>query len=145
AALKNRIGSSGEVSIEIYGRFEMDLLELDDEEAAEFTQGLKIERPGRERLISSAYSALGLISFFTCGADEVRAWTLRDGEDAVAAAGTIHSDLARGFIRAQVVSYGEYEKHGFSYAGCRDDGVLKLEGKDYKVRDGDVIEIRFNI
>jgi len=145
AALKNMIASSDETSVEIYGRLEMDLMELDDAEAAEFTQGLKIDGPGRERLISSAYSSLGLISFFTTGQDEVKAWTLREGEDALAAAGTIHSDLARGFIRAQVVGYDDYENHGYSLANCRDEGVLKLEGKEYKVRDGDVIEIRFNI
>ena len=145
SSLKNKIESLGEAPIEVYGRLEMDLMELDDAEAAEFTQGLKIDRPGRERLISSAYSSLGLISFFTCGPDEVKAWTIRNGEDAVAAAGTIHSDLARGFIRAQVVGYEDYEAHGFSYANCRDEGALKLEGRDYKVRDGDVIEIRFNI
>ena len=145
SALKKRIESSGDVSMEIYGRLEMDLLELDDEDAAEFTQELNIERPGRERLISSAYSALGLISFFTFTLDEARAWTIRDGDDALAAAGAIHSDFARGFIRAQVVGFDDYEKHGFSYSNCRDEGVLRLEGKDYKVRDGDVIEIRFNI
>ena len=144
-ALKNKIESTGMVSVEIYGRLEMDLLELDDEEAAEFAQGLKIDRPGRERLISSAYSALGLISFYTTGSDEVKAWTLKDGRDALAAAGAIHSDLARGFIRAQVVGYGDFEKHGFSYANCREEGLLKLEGKDYRVRDGDIIEIRFNV
>ena len=145
SALKSKIESSGEIVVEVYGRLEMDLMELNDEEAAEFTQGLNIERPGRERLISSAYSALGLISFFTIGSDEVRAWTIRDGDDALTAAGAIHSDFARGFIRAQVVGYDDYEKHGFSYANCRDAGALKLEGKDYKVRDGDIIEIRFNI
>ncbi|MDR3076313.1 MAG: redox-regulated ATPase YchF [Synergistaceae bacterium] len=145
ASLKSKIGSSEATVIELYGRLEMDLAELDAGEAAEFTEGLNIDRPGRERLIATAYASLGLISFFTCGPDEVRAWTLRDGDGAVDAAGAIHSDLARGFIRAQVVGYGDYEKHGFSYANCRDEGVLKVEGKDYKVKDGDIIEIRFNV
>ncbi|MDR3279221.1 MAG: redox-regulated ATPase YchF [Synergistaceae bacterium] len=144
-ALRKKIAAGGEVAIELYGRLEMDLTELSPEEAVEFTEGLPIDRPGRERLISSAYRALGLISFFTCGPDEVRAWTLRDGDNAVDAAGAIHSDLARGFIRAQVVSYDDYTTHGDSYAGCRDDGVLRVEGRDYKVRDGDIIEIRFNV
>jgi ribosome-binding ATPase YchF (GTP1/OBG family) len=137
--------SSGETAIGLYGRLEMDLAELDPEEAAEFTQGLDMNRPGRERLIASAYSSLGLISFFTCGPDEVKAWTLRDGDSAVDAAGAIHSDLARGFIRAQVVGYEDYEKCGCSYANCRDEGLLKVEGKEYGVRDGDIIEIRFNV
>jgi GTP-binding protein YchF len=145
AALEERVGSGRNTAITLYGRLEMDLLDVSDDEAAEFTQGLPIDRPGRERLISSAYTALGLISFFTCGPDEVRAWTLHDGENAVDAAGAIHSDLARGFIRAQVVSYGDYEKFGDSYANCRDEGVLKLEGRDYRVKDGDIIEIRFNV
>jgi GTP-binding protein YchF len=143
--LKRKIESSGETTIELYGRLEMDLTELDPEEAAEFTQGLRIDRPGRERLIAFAYSSLGLLSFFTCGPDEVRAWTLHNGDNAVDAAGAIHSDLARGFIRAQVVSYEDYEKFGDSYAKCRDEGVLRVEGKDYKVKDGEIIEIRFNV
>jgi GTP-binding protein YchF len=144
-ALKNKIASGRDVVIELYGRLEMDITELSPEEAAEFTEGLPIDRPGRDRLIAAAYRALGLISFFTCGPDEVRAWTLRDGDSAVGAAGAIHSDLARGFIRAQVVSYEDYTSHGDSYANCRDEGVLRVEGRDYKVRDGDIIEIRFNI
>jgi ribosome-binding ATPase YchF (GTP1/OBG family) len=144
-ALKKKLAESKETTIQIYGRLEMDLTELSPEEASEFTQGLPIGRPGRERLIASAYGALGLISFFTCGPDEVRAWTLRDGDNAVDAAGAIHSDLARGFIRAQVTSYDDYTKFGDSYANCRDEGVLRVEGKEYKVKDGDIIEIRFNV
>lgn len=132
-------------AIPVYGRLEMDLIELSPEEAAEFTEGLPIAEPGRTRLIASAYRTLGLISFFTCGPDEVRAWTLRDGAGAVDAAGAIHSDLARGFIRAQVVSYDDYTANGDSLAKCREAGVLRLEGKEYPVRDGDIIEIRFNV
>ena len=131
--------------IKVYGRIEMDLAELSPEEAAEFSEGLPIEEPGRERLIAQAYRTLGLISFFTCGPDEVRAWTLHDGDNAVDAAGAIHSDLARGFIRAQVVSYDDCTKNGDSMSKCRETGVLRLEGKEYKVKDGDIIEIRFNV
>ena len=145
AALRERIEARGVRAIPLYGSLEMDLIDLSPEEAAAFTEGLPIEEPGRERLIAEAYRTLGLISFFTCGPDEVRAWTLHDGENAVDAAGAIHSDLARGFIRAQVVSYEDYTAHGDSYAKCRDAGVLRLEGKEYKVRDGDIIEIRFNV
>jgi GTP-binding protein YchF len=144
-ALRRKMKASGEMTIELYGRLEMDLAELDPEDAAEFASGLDIDRPGRERLIASAYTSLGLISFFTCGPDEVRAWTLHKGDNAVAAAGAIHSDLARGFIRAQVVSYDDYERYGFSYSNCRDEGVLRVEGKEYAVSDGDIIEIRFNV
>lgn len=145
AALEKKIAETGIVAIPVYGRFEMDLIELTPEEAAEFSEGLPITEPGRDRLIATAYRTLGLISFFTCGPDEVRAWTLHDGDNAVDAAGAIHSDLARGFIRAQVISYEDYTAHGDSYAKCRDAGVLRLEGKEYKVRDGDIIEIRFNV
>jgi ribosome-binding ATPase YchF (GTP1/OBG family) len=123
----------------------MDLLDLSPEEAAEFSEGLPVNEPARDRLIAGAYSILGLISFFTCGPDEVRAWTLHCGDSALDAARAIHSDLAKGFIRAQVVSYDDYAAHGNSFAACRDDAVLRLEGRDYRVRDGDVIEIRFNI
>jgi GTP-binding protein YchF len=144
-ALERGIASRGVSAIKLYGRLEMDLADLSPEEAEEFTEGLSIDEPARDRLIAEAYRTLGLISFFTCGLDEVRAWTLRDGDSALDAAGAIHSDLARGFIRAQVVLYGDYMTHGGSFANCRDAGVLRLEGKDYKVRDGDIIEIRFNI
>ena len=106
---------------------------------------LGVTEPGRDRLIHEAYSLLGLISFFTSGADEVRAWTLHKGQTAVEAAGAIHSDLARGFIRAQVISFEDFIANGGTIAACRDKGVLRLEGKDYMVRDGDMIEIRFNV
>lgn len=145
AALKARIDARGVHAIPVYGSLEMDLIDLSPEEAAAFTEGLAITEPGRDRLIAEAYRTLGLISFFTCGPDEVRAWTLHDGDNAVDAAGAIHSDLARGFIRAQVVSYDDYTANDDSLAKCRDNGVLRLEGKEYKVKDGDLIEIRFNV
>jgi len=124
---------------------EMELADLSPNEQAEFMQDLGVKEPGRDRLITEAYRLLGLISFFTSGKDEVKAWTLRQGETAVDAAGTIHSDLARGFIRAQVVSYEDFAAHDASLAKCREKGVLRLEGKEYKVADGDMIEIRFNV
>jgi GTP-binding protein YchF len=144
-ALRRSIFGRGSNAIELYGRLEMDLIDLSPEEASEFTDGLNIKEPARDRLIAEAYGTLGLISFFTCGLDEVRAWTLHNGDNALEAAAAIHTDLARGFIRAQVVSYEDYTLHGDSFANCRDTGVLRLEGKDYKVKDGDIIEIRFNI
>lgn len=143
--LKKRAEESGAKLIKLYGSLEMDIMDMSPEEAAEFTEGLDITEPGRERLIEEAYKVLGLISFFTSGPDEVRAWTLHDGENAVDAAGAIHSDLARGFIRAQVVAFDDYEKHGNSFDDCRKAGVLRLEGKEYLVKDGDMIEIRFNV
>ena len=144
-ALKKRAEEHGAKLCTLYGSLEMDIMDLSPEEAAEFTEGLNITEPGRERLIEEAYRVLGLISFFTSGPDEVRAWTLHDGETAVDAAGTIHSDLARGFIRAQVVSFDDYMKYNSSFDECRKAGVLRLEGKEYIVKDGDMIEIRFNV
>ena len=139
-ALKKRAEEHGAKLCTLYGSLEMDIMDLSPEEAA-----LNITEPGRERLIEEAYRVLGLISFFTSGPDEVRAWTLHDGETAVDAAGTIHSDLARGFIRAQVVSFDDYMKYNSSFDECRKAGVLRLEGKEYIVKDGDMIEIRFNV
>ncbi len=131
--------------VKIFGKMEMELAELPEEEQKEFMGELGIVESGRNRLISEAYALLGLISFFTTGKDEVKAWTLLGGETAVDAAGTIHSDLARGFIRAQVVSYVDFIAHDRSLAKCREKGVLRLEGKEYIVADGDMIEIRFNV
>lgn len=143
--LKKRAEEQGFMLYTLYGSLEMDIMDLTEEEAAEFTEGLNITEPGRERLIGQAYRLLGLISFFTCGPDEVRAWTLNDGDNAVDAAGAIHSDLARGFIRAQVVAFDDYRNHNNSFDECRKAGCLRLEGKEYLVKDGDIIEIRFNV
>lgn len=145
AEMQSRAAEQGFMLYTLYGSLEMDIMELPEEEAAEFTAGLNITEPGRERLIGQAYRLLGLISFFTCGPDEVRAWTLRKGDNAVAAAAAIHSDLARGFIRAQVVAFDDYKKYNDSFDECRKAGCLRLEGKEYQVSDGDIIEIRFNV
>ncbi len=131
--------------VKVFGSIEMELAQLEPEEQEEFMKDLAIQEPGRDRLIHEAYNLLGLISFFTSGSDEVRAWTIHEGDNAVDAAGTIHSDLARGFIRAQVVAFDDFIKNNNSMAACRDKGVLRLEGKEYIVKDGDMIEIRFNV
>ncbi len=144
-ALKNLCASRGMPLVKVYGRMEMDLVALEADEQAELMAELGVKETGRKRLISGAYGLLGLLSFFTVGPDEVRAWTLRNRATAVDAAGTIHSDLARGFIRAQVANYVDFIEHGGSFAACREAGVLRLEGKDYPVRDGDILEIRFNV
>ena len=143
--LQEIVSSHGLEMVKIFGRMEMDISELVPEEQAEFLKELGINEQGRERLISEAYKLLGLISFFTIGKDEVKAWTLHKGSNAVTAAGAIHSDLARGFIRAQVVHYDDFAANGNSVSNCRDKGVLRLEGKEYIVQDGDIIEIRFNV
>ena len=131
-------------AIEFAGNFEMELSQLEDDEAAAFMEDLGISESARSRLTTLAYEALGLISFFTVGPDEVRAWTIHRGEPAVEAAGTIHSDLARGFIRAETFSYDALIEAG-NEAGVKSAGQFRLEGKEYEVKDGDILNIRFSV
>ncbi len=126
------------------GGLEMEIAQLDESEAALFLDEYGIAEPGLKRMIRQSYALLGLHSFFTVGEDEVRAWTIPQGASAVEAAGAIHSDLARGFIRAEVVGYEALIAAG-SLAEARKQGKLRLEGRDYVVRDGDVLNIRFNV
>ncbi|TFH04581.1 MAG: redox-regulated ATPase YchF, partial [Spirochaetales bacterium] len=131
--------------VEFAGNFEMELAQLEDqEEAAAFMEDLGITESARSRLTTLAYEFLGLISFFTVGADEVRAWTIHQVETAVDAAGTIHSDLARGFIRAECFSYDHLIEAG-SEKAVRVAGHFRLEGKEYIVNDGDILNIRFSV
>jgi GTP-binding protein YchF len=126
------------------GKIEMDIAQMTAEEAKVFLDDLGISEPALHRLIRVSYSLLGLISFLTAGEDEVRAWTIRNGLDAQKAAGKIHSDIERGFIRAEIVSYDDFIANG-GMSGVRDKGLLRLEGKTYTVRDGDIINFRFNV
>ena len=128
----------------LQGRIEMELAQMPPEEAAEFLAAYGIEEPGLSRVIDLSYTLLGLQSFFTVGEDEVRAWTMPVGATAVEAAGAIHSDLARGFIRAEVIGYDALIQAG-SLAGARQHGLLRLEGKEYVVQNGDILNIRFNV
>jgi ribosome-binding ATPase len=123
---------------------EAEMAELAPDDARAFREDLGLAEPGLERVIRSTYDLLGLVSFLTAGEDECRAWTIRRGTRAQAAAGTIHSDIERGFIRAQVVPFDELVAAG-SLAACRERGTLRLEGRDYVVRDGDVIDFKFNV
>ena len=125
-------------------RIEAEIGELDAADAAAFMEELGIGEPSRDRVVRLSYALLGLISFFTAGEDECRAWTVRGGATAVDAAGAIHSDLARGFIRAEVVTFEELVA-ARSFAEARKRGVLRSEGKTYRVRDGDVINVLFNV
>jgi hypothetical protein len=130
---------------EFAGDFEMQLSQLDDEEeAAAFMEDLGIEESARSRLTRMAYDVLGLISFFTVGKDEVRAWTIHQGETAVDAAGTIHTDLARGFIRAECFHVDDLFELG-SEKAVKEKGKFRLEGKEYRVQDGDILNIRFSV
>jgi len=124
-------------------KIEMELGELEPEEAAVFMEELGIAESGLDRVIALSYRLLGLISFLTAGPDEVRAWPIRDGSSAVDAAGAIHTDLARGFIRAETVGYDDLLVLG-SLAEAKKQGKLRSEGKTYRVRDGDVVEILFS-
>ncbi len=126
------------------GKIEAELAQLSEADAALFMEDLGIAEPSRGRVIHLTYSLLGLFSFFTAGEDECRAWTLRQGANAVDAAAAIHSDLARGFIRAEVVTYDDLIACG-SMVEARKRGLLRSEGKTYTVRDGDVIEVLFNV
>jgi GTP-binding protein YchF len=126
------------------GDLEMNIAQLEPEEVMAFLAEYGIAEPGLSRMIRLSYDLLGLRSFFTVGKDEVRAWTITEGATAVAAAGVIHTDLARGFIRAEVVSYDDLIAAG-SLAEARRRGCLRLEGRDYVVQDGDILTIRFNV
>jgi len=128
----------------ICGLEEMEIAQLDAEAQLEFLRDLGLEEPASHRFIRAAYSLLELISFLTAGADECRAWPIKRGTTALKAAGKIHSDIERGFIRAEVVAFDDFIALG-SEARCREAGKLRLEGKNYPVRDGDIIHFRFNV
>jgi ribosome-binding ATPase len=130
--------------LSLCGKIEMELAQLSSDEAQAFLEDLGIVEPALNKLINLSYELLGLISFLTAGEDEVRAWTIRKGTDAQRAAGKIHSDIERGFIRAEVVAYADFIAHG-SLAAARDKGLVRLEGKTYEVKDGDIINFRFNV
>ena len=130
--------------VPVCGKLEMEIAQLDAEERAEFLSELGLSETARDRFIRHAYDHLHLMSFFTAGPVEVRAWTITRDTAAVNAAGKIHSDIERGFIRAEVISYDDYIEHQ-GESGCRSAGKLRLEGKEYRVQDGDVMHIRFNV
>lgn len=126
------------------GKIEMEIAQLSGDEKEPFLQELGIDEPASNKLIHSCYAILGLISFFTVGEDEVKAWTIRKNTPALAAAGKIHSDIERGFIRAEVISNEDFISSGNMHS-AREKGLLRLEGKTYDVKDGDIINFRFNV
>ncbi len=128
----------------ICAQLEEEISELDDDEKSEFLEELGISESGLDKLIKASYDILGLLSFLTAGEDESRAWTIKKGTKAPQAAGKIHSDFERGFIRAEVVNYQDLLDCA-SYSVAREKGLVRLEGKDYVVQDGDVILFRFNV
>jgi hypothetical protein len=136
--------SDGAQSLSILGKLEMEIAQLSPDEADAFLADYGIEQPGRERIIHSCCDLLGFLSFFTFNEQEGRAWTLRRGSSALEAAETIHSDLARGFIKAEAIAWDELITIG-GLTEARAQGKLRLEGKDYKVADGELIYIRFSV
>lgn len=142
--VKEIAASEGAGVVTISAQVEAEIAELDQEERKVFLEELGLEQSGLDRLITEAYRLLGLITYFTAGEKEVRAWTIREGTKAPQAAGVIHTDFERGFIRAETVAYEDLIASG-SLAQAREKGLLRLEGKDYVVHDGDVMNFRFNV
>jgi GTP-binding protein YchF len=134
----------GVVPIPISAKVESEIIEMDEDEAAEYLAMMGLDQSGLERLIKAAYQLLGLQSFFTAGEMEVKAWTIPIGTKAPQAAGVIHTDFERGFIKAETVSYNDFIEYG-GETGSRTAGKLRQEGKDYVVRDGDVMHFKFNV
>jgi GTP-binding protein YchF len=143
-AVREYAAGHGAEVVVVSAQVEAELVDLDADERAEFLASLGLERSGLERLIAGAYRLLGLLTFFTAGPKESRAWTVPAGATAPRAAREIHSDMERGFIRAEVISFDDYRVLGSEQA-AKEAGKLRVEGKDYVVRDGDVIHVRFNV
>ncbi len=142
--VRNHAEAEGAEVVVICAQVEAELAELTDEDRTEFLESLGVTEPGLDRLIAKAYDLLGLITFFTSGPTETRAWTVKRGSTAPQSAGKIHSDMERGFIKAEVIAYADYDALG-TEAAAREAGKLRTEGKEYIVKDGDVLHIRFNV
>ena len=144
-AVKALAEEEGSQLIPICAKLEADIAELDDpDEKAMFMEELGVNESGLDKLIKSSYALLGLISFLTAGSDECRAWTIKKGTKAPQAAGKIHTDFERGFIRAEIVAYDTLMEHGTMQA-CKEKGLIRSEGKEYVMQDGDIVLFRFNV
>jgi hypothetical protein len=144
AAVKAYAAKEGAPVVPISASIESQIADMPDEDKKIFLDDLGMDEPGLNRVIRAAYALLGLQTYFTAGPKEVRAWTIQSGATAPQAAGVIHTDFERGFIRAEVATYDDFVAHG-GEQGAKEAGKLRLEGKDYVVRDGDVIHFRFNV
>lgn len=142
--VRDHAAAEGAEMVTICGKIESEIAELDADEKLEFLHEMGLEESGLDRMIHAGYRLLGLITYFTAGVKEVRAWTVPDGASAPQAAGVIHTDFEKGFIRAEVTAYEDYINSG-GEAGAREKGLLRLEGKEYRVLDGDVMHFRFNV
>lgn len=143
-AVKKLAAEEGSEVVPVCAAIEMELVELDEEDKADFLDEMGLDEPGLNRVVRAGYKLLGLQTYFTAGVKEVRAWTVPIGATAPQAAGVIHTDFERGFIRAEVISYDDFIACG-GELGAKEAGKLRLEGKDYVVQDGDVIHFRFNV
>jgi len=144
SALRARAEAEHAVVVPVCAAIEAEIAQLPEAERAEFLRDLGLKEPGLNRVIRGAYELLGLLTYFTAGPKEVRAWTVRVGSTAPQAAGVIHTDFERGFIRAEVIAFEDYVTYR-GEAGAREAGRLRLEGKEYIVREGDVMHFRFNV
>ena len=144
AAVEKRAATEGAVVVPVCAAIEAEIAQLEEADRAEFLAELELDEPGLNRVIRGAYRLLGLQTYFTAGETEVRAWTVRVGATAPQAAGVIHTDFERGFIRAEVIAYSDYIA-GHGEAGAKEAGKLRLEGKEYIVQEGDVMHFRFNV
>jgi GTP-binding protein YchF len=144
AAVERRAAGEGAVVVAVCAAIEAEVAQLEEADRAEFLAELGLKEPGLDRVIRGAYKLLGLQTFFTAGVKEVRAWTVRAGSTAPQAAGVIHTDFERGFIRAEVIAFADYIA-GKGEAGAREAGKLRLEGKEYVTQEGDVMHFRFNV
>jgi GTP-binding protein YchF len=143
-ALRERARSEGATVVPVCAAIEAEIAQLEEAERADFLKDLGLAEPGLNRVIRAGYELLGLLTYFTAGPKEVRAWTVRGGSTAPQAAGVIHTDFEHGFIRAEVISYAEYVRCR-GEAGAKEAGKMRLEGKEYVVREGDVMHFRFNV
>src|SRR5438270_6186255 len=145
AQIARRAKDEGSEVVAVSARLEAELAELPEEDAAEYLEALGLPKLGADRVIQVGYRLLNLITFLTAGKDEVRAWTVTKGAIAPEAAGNIHSDIDRGFIRAEVTRYDDFMASGGSFAAAKEKGLFRLEGKDYVIQDGDIAHFRFNV
>jgi GTP-binding protein YchF len=143
-AVRELASKSGSEVFVISAQIEAEISELDEDEKAEFLESLGLTESGLDKLIAASYRTLGLMSFLTSGEDETRAWTIKIGTKAPQAAGKIHTDFERGFIKAEVINYEDLLREG-SIAAAKEKGLVRMEGKEYVVQDGDVILFRFNV
>ena len=143
-SIRDYVKDEGAEVIGVAAASEEEIAEMDDADKAEFLEMEGVEEPGLNRLIRASYALLGLETFFTAGGKETRAWTYKKGTKAPQAAGIIHTDFERGFIRAEIMGYEDLDKYETQNA-VKEAGRLRLEGKDYVMQDGDIVEFRFNV